>query len=71
MPAADIIRREIVVRGAFAYTPANFATALELLATGKMRLDPWIVEAPLPEGDQWFQRLVEAPGDVSKVLLVP
>lgn len=71
MPAADIIRREIVVRGSFSYAPANFARALELLAEDKFRLDPWIVEAPLSEGGAWFDRLIDAPGDVSKVLLVP
>lgn len=71
MPAADIIRREIVVRGSFAYSPANFSQALDLLAQGKIRLDPWIVEAPLGEGGPWFDRLIDAPGNVSKVLLVP
>lgn len=71
MPAADIIRREIDVRGSFAYSPANFAEAIELLAADKIRLDPWIVEAPLSDGDQWFNRLIDAPGNVSKVLLVP
>lgn len=71
MPAADIIRRELVVRGSFAYTPANFAAALQALADGSMRLDPWIVEAPLADGGAWFDRLIDAPGDVSKVLLVP
>ncbi len=71
MPAADIIRREIVVKGSFAYTPANFATALDLLAADQIRLDPWITEAPLPDGGKWFDRLIDAPGDVSKVLLVP
>ncbi len=71
MPAADIIRREIVVRGAFAYSPANFATALALLAADAIRLDPWIVEAPLAEGGHWFDRLIDAPGNVSKVLLRP
>ncbi len=71
MPAADIIRREIVVRGSFAYSPANFAAAIDLLAQGKIRLDPWIVEAPLADGGQWFDRLIDAPGNVSKVLLVP
>ncbi|MEP7199187.1 MAG: alcohol dehydrogenase catalytic domain-containing protein, partial [Chloroflexota bacterium] len=45
MPVADIIRREIVLHGSFAYTPANFADALGRLARGEMRLDPWIVEA--------------------------
>jgi len=71
MPAADIIRREIIVRGAFAYSPLNFVEAIRLLDEGKVRLDPWIVEAPLTEGGQWFDRLIDAPGDVSKVLLIP
>ena len=69
MPVADMIRREIVARGSFAYTPANFARALELLGQGAIRLDPWIAEAPLAAGGDWFERLIEAPGDVSKVLL--
>lgn len=71
VPAADIIRREIVVKGSFAYTPANFAEAIDLLERGEMGLDPWIVEAPLAEGGDWFDRLIDAPGDVSKVLLRP
>ena len=71
MPAADIIRREIVVRGSFAYSPANFADALAVLERGEVRLDPWIVEAPLAEGGAWFDRLIDAPGGVSKVLLRP
>ena len=71
MPVADMIRREIRTVGSFAYTSDNFATALELLGQGAIRLDPWIHEAPLPEGGMWFERLIEAPGDVSKVLLMP
>lgn len=71
MPAADIIRREIEVRGCFAYSPANFARAVELLVANQIRLDPWIVEAPLAEGGKWFDRLIDAPGNVAKVLLVP
>lgn len=71
MPVADVIRREIVLRGCFAYSPANFADALDRLDQGSIRLAPWIVEAPLAEGDAWFQRLIDAPGGVAKVLLVP
>ena len=71
MPVAAMIRSEIVARGSFAYSPANFARALGLLAQGAIRLDPWITEAPLAEGGPWFERLIEAPGDVSKVLLTP
>ncbi len=71
MPVAEMIRREIRAIGSFAYTSANFARALELLAMGEFRLDPWIHEAPLGEGGAWFERLIEAPGAVSKVLLQP
>jgi 2-desacetyl-2-hydroxyethyl bacteriochlorophyllide A dehydrogenase len=71
LPIADMIRREIITKGSFAYSPQNFADALSLLAEGKVRLSPWIIEAPLEEGDSWFKRLIKEPGDVSKVLLVP
>ena len=71
MPVAAMIRNEIVARGCFAYSPANFARALDLLGQGAIRLDPWIHEAPLAEGGRWFERLIDAPGDVSKVLLTP
>lgn len=71
MPVAAMIRSEISTKGAFAYTPANFARALQLLGQDRINLDPWIHEAPLAEGGQWFDRLLDAPGDVSKVLLVP
>jgi threonine dehydrogenase-like Zn-dependent dehydrogenase len=71
MPAAEIIRREIVVRGSFSYNRENFAEALRRLQNEEVHLDPWIVEAPLEEGGKWFDRLIDAPGNVAKVLLVP
>ncbi len=71
MPAAAIIRQELTVRGSFAYGAADFADGLEELHAGHYRLDPWIEEAPLAEGGDWFQRLIRSPGNVSKVLLVP
>lgn len=71
MPVASMIRSEIAAKGAFAYTPANFARALELLGQGRLRLDPWIHEAPLGEGGHWFERLLHKPGNVAKVMLAP
>ncbi|MBN1579701.1 MAG: zinc-binding dehydrogenase, partial [Anaerolineae bacterium] len=71
MPVADIIRREIVLRGSFAYSPSNFIEAVDLLAQDAVSLDPWVVEAPLTDGGMWFDRLIDGPGQVSKVLLVP
>ncbi|MBI5880471.1 MAG: alcohol dehydrogenase catalytic domain-containing protein [Chloroflexi bacterium] len=67
----DVIRREVVLRGSFAYSPANFAEGLDWLARGAIRLDPWIVEAPLADGGRWFDRLIDEPGGVAKVLLIP
>lgn len=71
VPVADAIRCEITLRGSFAYSPVNFADALNRLARGAMRLDPWIVQADLSEGGFWLDRLVDAPGGEAKVLLVP
>lgn len=71
MPAADMIRREIQAHGSFAYSPANFTQALDLLEQGAVRLDPWIIEDPLQAGGKWFDRLIDAPGNVAKALLVP
>ncbi len=71
LPAAEMIRREIVTRGSFSYTRENFFEALRRLENEQVHLDPWIVEAPLEQGGAWFERLLNAPGNVSKVLLVP
>jgi len=30
-----------------------------------------MVEAPLAYGGRWFDRLIDAPGEVAKVLLIP
>ena len=70
-PASEVIRREIVVKGAFCYTAEDFADALSAVADGSLSLGDWVVEAPLGDGGKWFDRLVDNPGNVSKVLLVP
>ena len=70
LPSAEIIRREITLRGSFAYSPQNFNRAVELLAQNAVRLDEWTVQAPLAEGGDWFDRLVTGSG-IAKVLLTP
>lgn len=65
-----VVRGEIAIRGAFAYNPLDFATALDWLLEGRIGLKEGLVEAPLREGQQWFERLV-AGDPASKVLLVP
>jgi len=71
LPVSDVIRRELNLHGSFAYSPENFAEAFKQIVAGTLRLDPWVVEAPLESGGEWFERLLSAPGDVSKVLLIP
>jgi threonine dehydrogenase-like Zn-dependent dehydrogenase len=72
LPTADIIRREITLHGSFAYSPRDFSAAADLLQAGRLRLAPWMVEAPLAEGGSWFERLSgENPGGTAKVLLKP
>lgn len=70
MPAVDLVRRGITVRGHYAYTRADFADALALLAESPPPLD-WLTPLPLAEGDTGFRRLVEEPGAVTKILLSP
>jgi threonine dehydrogenase-like Zn-dependent dehydrogenase len=71
IPAAEIIRREIVIKGSFAYAPANFVEAVRLLAGGAIRMDDLVIEADLSEGGQWFDRLVEGSVGRAKVMLRP
>jgi threonine dehydrogenase-like Zn-dependent dehydrogenase len=47
----------------------NFGTALQWLAEGRIGLEGGIIESPLEEGAQWFERLLGNQGKVAKVLL--
>jgi 2-desacetyl-2-hydroxyethyl bacteriochlorophyllide A dehydrogenase len=64
-----VIRREVRMVGSFSYTPSDFAEALEWLAADRVQIEPWMVRAPLEEGQIWYERLLSKPGPVSKVLL--
>ena len=63
------IRKEHRVTMSFAYTPGDFARALQLLIDGEIDLSPWTVEMPLEQGQQAFDRMATAPGDTLKMLL--
>jgi threonine dehydrogenase-like Zn-dependent dehydrogenase len=71
LPVNAIIRSEVQLTGSFAYSEMNFRTALDWLADGRIGLREGVVEAPLEEGAAWFDKLIRAPGNVSKVLLTP
>lgn len=72
LPINDMVRNEIVTRGAFAYRADQFRRAVELIAQGALGLqDKWIVKAPLENGAHWYDQLITNPGGIAKVLLVP
>ncbi|MCX6434228.1 MAG: alcohol dehydrogenase catalytic domain-containing protein [Actinobacteria bacterium] len=70
LPLNTLIRSEITLVGAFAYTPSQFATSLNWLAQGRVGLRDGLVRAPLHDGQLWYERLVEG-HPASKVLLEP
>jgi 2-desacetyl-2-hydroxyethyl bacteriochlorophyllide A dehydrogenase len=69
-PMAQLVRRAIHLRGQFAYTRAEFARALVVLAEGDLSLD-WLATAPLAEGADAFANLVDRPDEYAKVVLSP
>jgi threonine dehydrogenase-like Zn-dependent dehydrogenase len=70
MPVADLVRRSIRLRGQFAYTRAEFAEALGMLAADRLPAD-WLEVMPLAEGPAAFTRLADAPDATAKILLKP
>jgi threonine dehydrogenase-like Zn-dependent dehydrogenase len=68
MPIADLVRRAIVVRGHFAYTRDDFATALRMLAERPLASD-WVELMPLGAGADAFARLSESPPRATKIML--
>jgi threonine dehydrogenase-like Zn-dependent dehydrogenase len=69
-PMAGLIRRGLRLRGQFAYSRADFATALEVLGQGDLDL-PWLTVSSLADGAQAFDRLVNQPERYTKIALVP
>lgn len=70
MPAGDLVRRGIAVRGHYAYTRRDFEDALALLAASPPPVD-WLTILALAEGAEGFRRLVDTPAAATKVLLTP
>jgi threonine dehydrogenase-like Zn-dependent dehydrogenase len=70
LPLNAVIRSEIALTGVFAYSPANFRTALEWLALRRVGLATGVVVAPLADGPDWYAKLVAGDG-AAKVLLEP
>ncbi|MBI1351367.1 MAG: alcohol dehydrogenase catalytic domain-containing protein [Actinomycetales bacterium] len=70
LPLNTAVRQELVIRGAFAYSPVHFRRGLAWLADGTVGLQQGVVVARLDEGQRWYEQLVSG-HPASKVLLRP
>jgi 2-desacetyl-2-hydroxyethyl bacteriochlorophyllide A dehydrogenase len=66
---AASIRKEHRAVMSFAYTPADFERALQLLVDGEIDLSPWTAEMPLEDGQNAFEQMATAPGATLRMVL--
>ena len=72
LAANYLVRQEIAVQGSFAYTPADFAHALDLLERGVITPGPtWTEERPLAGGAAAFAGLLDGTIATPKIILRP
>ncbi len=71
LPINSIIREELKLFGAFAYSRSDFETALRWIGEGRIDLLPWTEHRPLEDGQSSFEKLVSGPGAIAKIMLVP
>jgi 2-desacetyl-2-hydroxyethyl bacteriochlorophyllide A dehydrogenase len=69
LPINEIIRSEIQMTGAFAYSPGDFEVSLKWIGEGRASLLPWTTTAKLEEGGACFEKLIHNPGAIAKILL--
>lgn len=69
LPINDMIRSEVVAKGAFAYSQEDFETALLWIGQGRTNLLPWAETVPIHEGAAAFDKLISGPGKVAKIFL--
>mgnify|MGYP000867397426 CR=1 FL=1 len=70
--ANDIVRSEVRIIGSFAYTPADFAAAVTMLARGDVCATPdWLEERSLESCADAFSQLIDNPTGISKIVLRP
>jgi L-iditol 2-dehydrogenase len=71
LPLQAVVTRELSLFGSCA-SRGDYPACLEMIARGKIRVDPLISStAPLDDGPEWFRRLYAAEEDLLKVILEP
>jgi 2-desacetyl-2-hydroxyethyl bacteriochlorophyllide A dehydrogenase len=68
LPINATIRNEVQMTGAFAYSLRDFETALRWIRDGRVNLLPWVEQALLEDGGPCFEKLINGPGKIAKIL---
>jgi len=71
LPFHRVVRDQVALQGSFAYTDADFAAALELLASGTISLGELTGTLPLDAGPEVFASLAAGPTARLKTFLSP
>lgn len=66
-----IITKEQRIFGTYCYTDDDFARALEMIADGQINVGDMLHTITLDESVEYFHRLIEEPGSLMKVAIVP
>lgn len=71
MPLNELWRREVIVRTAYGAAPADLSMAMDLIASGRVRVDDLITHRlPLERASEGF-KLVAGAGESVKVIIEP
>ena len=66
--ARAVVTREIEVRGSYAYSPSDFETALQVIASGAFPAETLVSERRLEEGQEVFEELTSGASPLVKVV---
>ena len=67
----ELIRREVRVAGAYAYSRREFQQAIEWIDGGRVLFEGWVSEADLQDGQRVFEELAGPDPERIKVVLKP
>lgn len=67
----DLVRREIQLQTSFGYNMNDFAKAVSLVANDKVNITPWTETKMIEEGQIAFEKMINNPGPIIKMILRP
>lgn len=68
----SVVTREMTVRGTYGFDETDFAAAIQVLASGRLNVDPLVEKiAPLADGPELFRQLAAGESELVKIILKP